>query len=330
MNNDRKCTLTTSNCRRIIDLRNSVAYFFLPYAIFTGTPTLYYPFEKADEQAKSMPGSSSKKTKPAKTLEELLGSSSDSDSDGFALDTSPKDQGGSSDDTFAEIPVLASPKKKKTALSTKPPTTSKTKNKVPASTAAKAVSPTADAMQQAGDEDEDDSFAVVLPTSWMATGQPPPGDCNVLIQVDPEDAARLDYEGTSGAIGRFEAGPCGIILDLKGRQYQGSLLPGPTAMMVALAKGKQLRLEGLTDEFATLVQTQDVMAKLDAIVTGAQMDEGYKVVEENVNRVERNKGDTGKDAESQKGTTEAKHGGVLVPSRGASKPAAKRRKKSTT
>jgi hypothetical protein len=262
---------------------------------------------------------SAKKTKSPTTLDELLGSSSDSDS--FALD--PKDQGGnsSSDDTFGNIPVLASPKTTKKKTPSKPATASKT-----TTAAVKAVSPASDEIEKPGEEEEEDSFAVVLPSSWVATGQPPPGDCNVLIQVDPNDAARLDYEATSGAIGRFEAGPNGIVLDLKGHQYSGSLLPGPTAMLVALTKGKQLRVEGLTDEFATLVQTQDVMAKLDAIVTGAQMDDGYKVVEENVNRVERNKGDGG-NAESQKGGTDTKRGGAST--KGASKPAAKRRKKST-
>lgn len=266
-----------------------------------------------------MPKSTSTKTtKSAKTaLDELLGSSSDSDSDIFAL---------------------ASPKTTKTAT---PSTASKTNKSQPKPTA-KSVSPALKDIQQQqpeGDIDEEmeDSYTVLLPSSWAASGQPPPGDCNLLIQVDPEDAAPLDYEGTSGAIGRFEAGPNGIVLDLKGRQYHGSLLPGPTAMLVALAKGKQLRVEGVTDEFATLVQTQDVMAKLDAIVTGAQMDDGYKVVDENVNRVERSNNNNPKggatDGELAEGQNDAKgekgkRGGATTTKR-TSKPATKRRRKST-
>ncbi len=166
-------------------------------------------------------------------------------------------------------------------------------------------------------EEGDDSYSVMLPSSWLATGLPPPGDCNILVQVDPDDAARLEYEGSSGAIGRFEAGPNGIVLDLKGHQYQASLLPGPTALLVGLNKGSQLRIEGMTDEFASLVQTSDVMAKLDAIVTGAELDEGYNYVEENVNRVDK-----------IKGQDELEEGKVPNRKRASSKPPTKRRKKS--
>jgi hypothetical protein len=173
-----------------------------------------------------------------------------------------------------------------------------------------------------------DEFTVVLPFSWMATGNPPPGECNLLIQVDPEDATRLDYEGVSGAIGRFEAGDNGILIDLKGRQYHGSLLPGPTALLVSLAKGlRQLRVEGVTDEFATVVQTSDVMAKLDAIVTGAELDAGYQYVEENVNRVDRSKQPPPMEGAAGSTTTDK---GTKKRAAGTSKPAAKRRKKSST
>lgn len=75
-----------------------------------------------------------------------------------------------------------------------------------------------------------------------------------------------------------------VVLDLKGCQYQGSLLPGPTALVVGLSKGGQLRVEGITNEFATFVKTQDVMAKLDAVVEG-EMDEGFRVQDENVNNL---------------------------------------------
>ena len=172
-----------------------------------------------------------------------------------------------------------------------------------------------------------DEFTVVLPSSWMTTGNPPPGECNLLIQVDPEDATRLDYEGVSGAIGRFEAGDNGILIDLKGRQYHGSILPGPTAMLVSLAKRLQLRVEGVTDEFATMVQTSDVMAKLDAIVTGAELDDGYQYVEENVNRVDRSKQSQ---QQPMEGTATSTDKGTKKRAAGTSKPAAKRRKKSTT
>ena len=49
---------------------------------------------------------------------------------------------------------------------------------------------------------ETDSFDVILPP-LLGSGNS--GECTVMIEVDPEDAALFDYEGISGAIGRFEA-----------------------------------------------------------------------------------------------------------------------------
>lgn len=191
-----------------------------------------------------------------------------------------------------------------------------------------------------GDSQVKDTLDVVLPP-LIGTGNS--GECSLLIQVEPDDAARLDYEGVTGAIGRFEAGDHGIVLDLKGRQYQGSLLPGPTAMLVGLTKGGILRVEGITDEFSTLVETQDVMAQMDAIVTGAKLDEGYKVVEENVNRPSKaataaaqaakakeeakNSASKGTTPKSQ-GTTKTA-GGKRSSSKTPSKPHAKRKKSAT-
>jgi hypothetical protein len=207
------------------------------------------------------------------------------------------------------------------AIGASTPVTSSNTDEVKTSKAKKASAPLTEkttAITPPGN----DEFTMVLPSSWMTTGNPPPGECNLLIQLDPEDAKRLDYEGVSGAIGRFEAGDSGILLDLKGHQYQGSILPGPTAMIVSLIKGQQLRVEGVTDEFVPMVQTSDVMAKFDAVVTGAQLDDGYRYVEENVNRVDRSKQQQMEQPSTvEKGTKKRA---------GASKPKARRRKKSAT
>jgi hypothetical protein len=182
------------------------------------------------------------------------------------------------------------------------------------------------------------------------------GECTVMIEVDPEDAALLDYEGISGAIGRFEADDRGgtlrslallvvffacsfnplahglvvvvllilVVLDLKGCQYQGSLLPGPTALIVSLSKGGQLRVEGITDEFATLVKTQDVMAKLDGVVEG-EMDDGFRVRDENVNRSTKHQDAT--DAKVAAKATKASNAKRASSSTSNTpKPATKRRK----
>lgn len=70
-----------------------------------------------------------------------------------------------------------------------------------------------------------------------------------------------------------------VILDLKGYQYRGTIRPGPTAMIVAMTRDGKLKVEAITDEFVTLDASTrtDVMAKLDAIVTGAgDMDSTYR------------------------------------------------------
>ena len=79
-----------------------------------------------------------------------------------------------------------------------------------------------------------------------------------------------------------------MTLDLKGSQYHGSILPGPTALVVGFRAG-QLKVEGITDEFARLVHTQDVMAKLDAVVEGDMDHNRFHVEDENVNRVRNDK-----------------------------------------
>eukprot|EP00536_Pseudo-nitzschia_multiseries_P007284 jgi/Psemu1/324691/estExt_fgenesh1_pg.C_1680009 len=152
-----------------------------------------------------------------------------------------------------------------------------------------------------------DSFDVVLPSSIIdGGGCSSENQCTLLVEVtDPKDAIALgEFGGSVGAIGRFESDPNGITLDLKGNQYRGSLLPGPTCMVVGFPssfgfKKKEtatattgatedhqaeegspsataivgtLRVEGITDEYATLVQIDDHMKKLDAIVTGNQND----------------------------------------------------------
>ncbi|KAG7358136.1 hypothetical protein IV203_014723 [Nitzschia inconspicua] len=153
-----------------------------------------------------------------------------------------------------------------------------------------------------------DSMDVFLPSHLVgiggdnkdtdnATATAPPGFCSVLIQVQPDDAKGLDFEGVSGAIGRFEVGTANnsLVLDLKGCQYHASILPGPTAMIVGFASKvgnstgnatPQLRVDGITDEFATLVKTNDSMSKLDAKVQGDyDKHSSFGVVEDdNVNR----------------------------------------------
>jgi len=154
---------------------------------------------------------------------------------------------------------------------------------------------------------ENEGVDIVIPHSLLNNGRQSRKECNMLVQVEPNDeeaSMHLDFIGQSGAIGRFEADENGVILDLKGYQYRGTIRPGPTAMVVSLTRDGKLKVESVTDEFVTLdtKARTDVMAKLDAVVEG-DMDDGYVVRDENVNDNKRggdnsNKGKKGSLADS--------------------------------
>jgi len=141
------------------------------------------------------------------------------------------------------------------------------------------------------------SYDVILPASLLALR---PGTNSLLVQMDPQEQKKIDleFEGSSGAVGRFEASPNSITLDLKGHQYSGTLHPGPTAMIINLTnKGWDgnsndkkndafvARIESITNEFVALQQTQDVLSKLDGIVDQGTMDESYFASESNQDTV---------------------------------------------
>jgi hypothetical protein len=49
-----------------------------------------------------------------------------------------------------------------------------------------------------------DSFDIIIPASLL-TESTTTGECSILVQIEPQDATLLDFEGASGAIGRFES-----------------------------------------------------------------------------------------------------------------------------
>ena len=117
-----------------------------------------------------------------------------------------------------------------------------------------------------------------------------------------------------------------VVLDLKGFQYRGHIRPGPTAMIVAMNRDGQLKVEAITDEFVTLdTNTKtDVMAKLDAVVSG-DMDEGYKVRDDNVNITDKKKSGSS-DKGNEGGSGDKKGKKRSSTSKGSSSNAPKKRK----
>ena len=86
----------------------------------------------------------------------------------------------------------------------------------------------------------------------------------LLCQVDDPE---LSFQGDSGAIGRLSVTTTNVDVDIKGRQYQGTLLPGPTVLLLNLAKpvGVQAgyrpvaRIEAITNEFCHLEFSKDLL-----------------------------------------------------------------------
>jgi hypothetical protein len=85
------------------------------------------------------------------------------------------------------------------------------------------------------------------------------------------------------------------------------LAKGPTAMVIALTREGQFKVEAITDEFVTLdTERTNIMDKFDAVVEG-EMDDGYKIADDNVNRNEKKK--TNNDGED-KGNNEGEKKGT--------------------
>jgi hypothetical protein len=47
--------------------------------------------------------------------------------------------------------------------------------------------------------ENDDSFDIIFPHQLGSNGE-----CTILVQIDPQDSAALDFTGATGAIGRLE------------------------------------------------------------------------------------------------------------------------------
>lgn len=158
---------------------------------------------------------------------------------------------------------------------------------------------------------------VVIPHALLNKHKAPAkNECTLLVQMNDDT---LDLHGQSGAVGRLEADERGVILDLKGYQYRGTIRPGPTAMVVALTREGQFKVESITDEFVTLdAQGAHVMDSM-----GDNMREGFMVREEDVNA--RNKG--GDEEGDEGGNGKGKMGKKRAAGKSTGASAPKKRKK---
>jgi hypothetical protein len=96
------------------------------------------------------------------------------------------------------------------------------------------------------------------------------------------DDKLLNFDGDSGAIGRITSNEDSLHFDLKGRQYEGKIVGGPTVMLLNLAPpvGQQnykevARAEVLTSEFCHLHFAKDVLGSIMGEFTGNISRHGY-------------------------------------------------------
>ena len=97
------------------------------------------------------------------------------------------------------------------------------------------------------------------------------------VLVCQSDDTKLNFAGDSGAIGRITASneDHSLQLDLKGRQYNGKIMSGPTIMLLNLAPPvgqanykEVARADVLTNEFCHLEFTRDVLGGIMGEYTG--------------------------------------------------------------
>ena len=107
-------------------------------------------------------------------------------------------------------------------------------------------------------------------------------------------------------------------------------------MIIALTRDGQFKVEAITDDFVTLDTNtrMDMMAKLDAVVEG-DMDDSYKVRDENVNESEKSaaKGQSGKEGDNgeERGNKGSKKGKKrAITSKNGGGGSSKKRKISTS
>ncbi len=107
-------------------------------------------------------------------------------------------------------------------------------------------------------------------------------DSNTLF-CEVEDAD-LQFAGDSGAIGRMYSDENAIRIDLKGRQYHGSLHGGPTIMVLNIGTGVfgansssanaklVAKVEAISNEFCSLEFERDQHEHLVGVYSGADLD----------------------------------------------------------
>jgi hypothetical protein len=91
----------------------------------------------------------------------------------------------------------------------------------------------------------------------------------VLVQVED---AKFDLSGDVGAIGRLTTLPNeGLVLDLKGMQYAGTIVPSCSLAVVGFSGG-EARIESIVNDFVQLEPLSNVLESLGGCLTSGAVD----------------------------------------------------------
>ena len=120
----------------------------------------------------------------------------------------------------------------------------------------------------------DDHTAVMSNTSIPIVIKPTSWDKNTVVCVCND--SELSFEGDLGAVGRIISSKDSFSLDIKGRQYDATMLSGPTILIINLAppvaqqKTSHLtaRVETLTNEHCNLQFVSDTIGNISGNIVG--------------------------------------------------------------
>lgn len=132
----------------------------------------------------------------------------------------------------------------------------------------------------------------------------------LLCEVDDQE---FDIAGDSGAVGRISVDTSSIMIDVKGRQYRGSIRPGPTMMLLNLAAPvgqstsassyqQTARAEVVTNEICELTFEKDLLGSMMGVYTGGTGEDDDSDDDENNAKIGTKKG--AKKSRKSKGDSE--------------------------
>ena len=128
-----------------------------------------------------------------------------------------------------------------------------------------------------------------------------------------------------GAIGRLTVLPNeGLILDLKGVQYAGSIIPCCTVMVVGMS-GAEARVESMVSDFVQLEHLGNVLESLDGALTSGVLDPSLLEFDDVACSEAGGEGGSGSDCDGDGGSSGGAGGGGAGGKKKAKKKSAGKR-----